>query len=76
MYRETLAVQRPVLGKDHPSTLRTAMDLASVLSNQGKYAEAEEMYRETLAVQRRVLGGDHHNTLLTAANLRKIGRFG
>jgi hypothetical protein len=30
-----------VLGKDHPDTLASMMNLASSLDSQGKYAEAE-----------------------------------
>ena len=34
-----------MLGKEHPSTLTSMNNLASVLSGQGKYDEAEEIYR-------------------------------
>jgi len=52
MLREVLAVQKRVQGAEHPDTLTTANDLATSLSRQGKYAEAEEMLREVAA--------DHH----------------
>jgi hypothetical protein len=37
--------------------------LAWSLSDQGKYAEAEEMFWVTLAARRRVLGSSHPDTL-------------
>ena len=37
-------------------------NVARSLSNQGKFAEAEEMGREVLAVRKRVLGAEHHYT--------------
>ena len=59
MQREVLAAQERKLGADHPDTLATAGSLASTLSDQGKYAEAEKMQREVLAAQERKLGEDH-----------------
>ena len=41
MQREVLAVQKRVLGAEHPGTLTTASNLAQSLSRQGKHAEAE-----------------------------------
>jgi tetratricopeptide (TPR) repeat protein len=69
LYRQGLAIERRVLGPEHPSTLVTAGNLAASLDRQGKYAEAETMYREVLVVRRRVLGPEHPSTLMTAGNL-------
>ena len=44
MYRETLEVQKWVLGQEHPSTLNTTMCLASVLDMRGRYAKAVAMH--------------------------------
>ena len=41
MYRQTLQLQEAVLGKEHPHTLVSRMNLASSLDSQGKRAEAE-----------------------------------
>jgi hypothetical protein len=49
-----LGVRRRVLGEEHPDTLTSARNLASSLSDQGKYAEAEQINREVLGVERRV----------------------
>ena len=52
-----------VLGTEHPSTLGSMNNLASVLSSQGKYEEAEEMHGQALAFRERVLGKEHRDTL-------------
>jgi len=56
-------VKEKVLGKEHPSTLVSMSNLAGVLSDQGKYAEAEKMHRSTLALREKVLGTNHPHTL-------------
>ncbi len=52
-----------MLGKEHPSTLTSMNNLASVLSRQGKYDEAEEMHRQAMALKETVLGKEHPDTL-------------
>jgi hypothetical protein len=43
MHRQTLELQRKMLGREHPSTLTSMNNLAVVLSEQDKYEEAEIM---------------------------------
>ncbi len=47
---------RRVLGEERPSTLSRANNLASSLSDPGRYMEAERIEREVLGVLLRVLG--------------------
>ena len=56
MEHEVLAVQKRVLGAEHPGTLNTTHKLAVSLKLQGKHDEAEKMEREVLAMQKRVMG--------------------
>ena len=44
---------RKFLGVEHPDTLTSMNNLASVLDNQGKYEEAEEIHRQALALRER-----------------------
>jgi len=53
----------------HPGMLKTANNLATSLSSQGKNAEAEEMQRAVLVLQKRVLEAEHPGTMTTAHNL-------
>ena len=55
--------------EDDRERLAAATNLASSLSGQGKYDEAENMQREVLAVKQRVLGAEHPDTLAAAGNL-------
>ena len=63
MLRQTLARREKVLGPEHPDTLESINNLASVLNSQGKYEEAEAMHRQTLAGCEKVLGHEHPDTL-------------
>ena len=54
-----LGVTRRVLGEEHPDALTPANNLASSISRQGKYTDAQRMEREVLCVMRRVLEEDH-----------------
>ena len=58
-----------VLGDDHPDTLRSMNNLASLYNRQGRYDAAEPLYLETLETQKRVLGDDHRDTTSTLYNL-------
>jgi len=47
LLRETLDIQRHVLGIEHPDTLKSMTNLASVLYNEGRDPEAEKLYRNS-----------------------------
>jgi Flp pilus assembly protein TadD len=69
MHRETLAVQRRVLGPKSLTSLATATNLAIALDLQGKHAQAETTFRDVLEGRRLVLGPHHQDTLSTANSL-------
>jgi tetratricopeptide (TPR) repeat protein len=56
-------------GKEHPSTLMSMNNLATVLRDQGKYEQAEEMYRQALRLRETILGKEHPDTLTSVDNL-------
>ncbi|KAK4680131.1 hypothetical protein QC764_0041900 [Podospora pseudoanserina] len=72
MHRQTLQLREKVLGKEHPDTLTSMSNLASVLVSQGKYEEADQMNRQTLQLQEKVLGKEHPNTLTSRNNLAHV----
>ncbi len=72
MFRETLALQEKLLGKEHLDTLITRNDLGGALTDQGKYTEAEEIYQETLALGEKALGKEHPDTLISKNNLGDV----
>ena len=63
--RRGLDLQRSLLAADDPAILRATGDLAIVLRQQGKTAEAGQVSLASLADMKRVLGADHEVTLAT-----------
>ena len=47
-------------------------NLATVLSDQGKYEQAEEMHRQALELRETVLGKEHPDTLTSMNNLASV----
>jgi hypothetical protein len=62
------------LGKEHPETLTSVNNLASMLRYQGKYEEAETMNRRTLKGREKTLGKEHFSTLASINNLASVLR--
>ena len=58
-----------MLGKEHPSTLTSMNNLVSVLKDQGKFEQAEEMLRQALGLMETVLGKEHPDTPGSMNNL-------
>ncbi|RPA91598.1 hypothetical protein L873DRAFT_1713537 [Choiromyces venosus 120613-1] len=79
MHRRALESTEKVLGPDHPETLASVNNLASVLQDLGRYAESETMHRRALESTEKVLGPDHPETLAIVNNLalvlRDLGRY-
>jgi hypothetical protein len=67
-----LDLQRRVMGKENPKTLRTMSHLGRSAYLQGKYAEAEALFSEVLEMQRGVLGREHPDTLYSMDNLANV----
>jgi hypothetical protein len=66
-----------VLGEDHPKTLGSANNVATVLYRLGEYEQARALQEDTLARYRRVLGEDHPKTRMSAEALAEVlGRLG
>jgi tetratricopeptide (TPR) repeat protein len=72
MHRQTLELRRKVLGREHPDTLTSMNNLARMLSEQGKYKEAETMHQQTLELARKVPGREHPLTLKSMNNLATV----
>ena len=75
---KVLAIDRKVLGEEHPDTAQSYNNVAYNLNAQGKHREAEEGYRKALAIRRKVLGEEHPDTASSynnvAANLNAQGK--
>ena len=57
------------LGADHPDTLNAVDELAQLLHDQGKLADAQPLYRRALDGREQQLGAQHADTLISVHNL-------
>jgi tetratricopeptide (TPR) repeat protein len=67
--RKSTSIWKRVVGNEHPDTLTSKANLASIYSKQGRLNEAEMLKLEVLEASKRVLGGEHPNTITWKANL-------
>ena len=58
-----------MLGDEHPSSLRSMVNLAATFWKQGKLREAEMLELHVVKIRRRILGEDHPETLQSIENL-------
>ena len=54
-----LQIRQQVLGAEHPDTLTSKDNLARVLRDLGRYADAETEHRTALEIRTHVLGAEH-----------------
>lgn len=71
-FQRELDTMRHVLGRDHPDTLTSMGNLASILQAQGDLAGARRYAEQALNTMQRVLGEDHRLTLTALNNLGQI----
>ena len=72
LLEEAIEINRSVLGEDHPDTLFTMNDLATLHYRESRLDLAESMHSDTLSRRRRVLGDDHPRTLASMNNLAAV----
>ena len=65
-------MRRRVLGEEHPDTLTSLNNLATLLQDMGELPEARRITEQELAVCRRVLGEEHPDTLTSLNNLAQV----
>ncbi len=63
LYRETIAIERRVLGPEHPDTANSITTLANTVRlDPHRQREAEALYRQALEIELRAVGPDHTYT--------------
>jgi tetratricopeptide (TPR) repeat protein len=77
--QEAIVVMEKELGANHPDTLTSVSNLASVLERLGRYEEAESMNRQALEERKKELRANHPDTLTSVNNLalvlERLGRY-
>ncbi|KAF8535479.1 hypothetical protein BDD12DRAFT_912762 [Trichophaea hybrida] len=71
-FQRVLAGKENTLRNNHPSTLATVNNIASVFCDQGEYGKALEWYRRALDGKEKTLGNDHLDTLNTVNNIGNV----
>ena len=66
---KAVALAQRTLGPDHPDTLKSLYNLASLYEAGGRYGEAEPLLKRALAGFERILGKDNPTTLAAASSL-------
>jgi hypothetical protein len=67
--QRSLALREAELGPEHPDTLHSMTNLASVYQDAGKLDQALPLCEEALRLQKEKLGPEHPSTLITMNNL-------
>jgi serine/threonine protein kinase/tetratricopeptide (TPR) repeat protein len=65
----SMELRQTYQGPEHPETLRSMRNLATIVMRMGKNADAEQLFKKTLEVQKRVLGPEDPETLRTISGL-------
>ncbi len=58
-FGRSLAAGRATLGEDHPNVAATMGNLATVLEQESRLTEAEDLYKRTLAIYEKIFGSNH-----------------
>jgi tetratricopeptide (TPR) repeat protein len=71
-YRESLAMNRRLLGDKHPEIANGIENVAMTVQDKGDLAGAEVLYRQSLDMLRELLGPEHPKVGRTLANLASL----
>jgi CHAT domain-containing protein/Flp pilus assembly protein TadD len=74
-----LAIYEKALGPDHPDVAQSLRNLALLLRQQGRYADAELLSKRSLAIQLKALGPDHPDVAQSLVDVawlyQDLGRY-
>jgi tetratricopeptide (TPR) repeat protein len=68
-FSQVMEMRKRALGQEHPDTLTSAGNLASMYRDQGRWKEAEKLEMQVMETSKRVLEQEHPDTLTNMANL-------
>jgi Flp pilus assembly protein TadD len=72
LFKQVMESHKTKLETDHPDTLASMNNLASVYVYQGRWEEAEKLNAHVMETSKMKLGADHHSTLSSMANIAVI----
>ncbi len=71
----TLAIQKSLLGDQHPDIAIGLYNLASLYDNQFRFKEAETLFQASLAIFENTLGEDHPHTQSVKVKIAMVFRL-
>ena len=69
LHRDAIARFGKAFGSANRPYMQMVTSLGTVITGQGRHAEAEQLYRTNYDAQRRVMGEAHMDTLMTQMNI-------
>ena len=69
MFRRLIAVKSQLNGQEHPNTLESLTNLASLYNFEQRLTEAAQLGEKLIETKKRVLGPEHPDTLKSQVNL-------
>jgi tetratricopeptide (TPR) repeat protein len=72
LYRESLAMNRRLLGEKHPEIANGLENVAMAMSDRGDLEGAEALYRQSIQMRRELQGTDHPDVGRTLLNLASL----
>jgi tetratricopeptide (TPR) repeat protein len=72
LYKEALAINKKVLGENHPDYATSLNNLAMLYDAMGNYTAAEPLFKEALAIYKKVLGENHPDYAMSLNNLAML----
>jgi lipopolysaccharide biosynthesis regulator YciM len=74
LFEQAMVIFSRELGEDHPSTLSSMNNVATIYGALGQYNKAVGLHEQTLKLKRTKLGEDHPSTLNSMSNLALVYR--
>jgi tetratricopeptide (TPR) repeat protein len=68
-YRQTLQLQREMIGSDSPDVAATLLGLSEVFQEEGKLPEAEKTQREAVELEKKLAAPDDTQLIVSLGNL-------
>ena len=74
LYKQGLAIQEKMLGKDHSTVGQTLFDVGGLYGLQGRLDPAYKTYLRALGIQKKAVGPDHLQIAHVQHNLGELAR--
>jgi tetratricopeptide (TPR) repeat protein len=74
LFEKVLAIREKVLGREHPETAKSLLNLGGLLQDYVHLSEARPLLERALSIREKVLGSEHPETARSLNNLARLLR--